>query len=240
MARYHGRHAARHARPSSGPTAAVSSALRRPAVSSSLALAMMATGAATLSSQEDAEADAAAFTVTSDVVALGSVERQQGVEDADRIATARTRVNTERARIEGQAAEAARRKAAALAKARREAAQRVARAKARKKAISRAQDNPRAAARALLSDYGFGDNQWQCLEKLWMGESGWRYTAMNASSGAYGIPQSLPGSKMGSVASDWRSNPVTQIKWGLGYIKQVYGSPCGAWGSWQARSPHWY
>jgi resuscitation-promoting factor RpfB len=68
-----------------------------------------------------------------------------------------------------------------------------------------------------------------CLIPLWEGESGWRWNAENASSGAYGIPQSLPGDKMASVASDWRTNPVTQIKWGLEYIKGSYGSPCGAW-----------
>ena len=61
-----------------------------------------------------------------------------------------------------------------------------------------------------------------------------------ASSGAYGIPQSLPASKMGTVDDDWRTNPVTQIRWGLQYIKASYGTPCSAWSAWQSRSPHWY
>jgi hypothetical protein len=91
-----------------------------------------------------------------------------------------------------------------------------------------AQD-PQSIAEALLPTYGFDSSQMSCLVPLWMGESGWRWNAENSSSGAYGIPQSLPGDKMATVASDWRTNPVTQIKWGLEYIKGSYGSPCGAW-----------
>lgn len=82
---------------------------------------------------------------------------------------------------------------------------------------------------ALMLDRGFGLGQFPCLDKLWKKESGWNYKAMNRSSGAYGIPQSLPGSKMASAGSDWKNNPATQIKWGLGYIKGRYGNPCGAW-----------
>jgi hypothetical protein len=100
-----------------------------------------------------------------------------------------------------------------------------------------AQD-PQAIAEALLSSYGWSSSQMSCLVPLWMGESGWRVNAENSSSGAYGIPQSLPGSKMASVASDWQTNPVTQIKWGLGYIQERYGSPCGAWGFKQGHG--WY
>jgi len=100
-----------------------------------------------------------------------------------------------------------------------------------------AQD-PQAIAEALLPTYGFDSSQMSCLIPLWMGESGWRWNAENASSGAYGIPQSLPGSKMASVAGDWRTNPVTQITWGLEYIKASYGSPCGAWAFKQGHG--WY
>ena len=106
--------------------------------------------------------------------------------------------------------------------------------------IARAKDDPRAAARVLLPEYGWDDSQFSCLDNLWEGESGWNYRAENPSSGAYGIPQSLPGSKMASVAQDWRENPVTQITWGLQYIESRYGSPCSAWAQWQSRSPHWY
>jgi hypothetical protein len=91
---------------------------------------------------------------------------------------------------------------------------------------------------ALLVAKGFGLSQMPCLDKLWKKESGWNHKASNRSSGAYGIPQSLPGSKMASAGSDWRTNPATQIKWGLGYIKGRYGSPCGAWS--HSQSHGWY
>ncbi|MFF5177463.1 lytic transglycosylase domain-containing protein [Micromonospora sp. NPDC000316] len=82
---------------------------------------------------------------------------------------------------------------------------------------------------ALMIDAGFGIAEFPCLEKLWTKESGWNHKARNSSSGAYGIPQAYPGSKMGSVGADWQTNPATQIKWGLGYIKGRYKTPCGAW-----------
>ncbi|MER7167489.1 lytic transglycosylase domain-containing protein [Micromonospora sp. NPDC000207] len=82
---------------------------------------------------------------------------------------------------------------------------------------------------SLMVQAGFGMDQFPCLNKLWNKESGWNHKARNPSSGAYGIPQSLPGSKMASVGSDWESNPATQIKWGLNYIDGRYGSPCKAW-----------
>ncbi|GAA2219146.1 lytic transglycosylase domain-containing protein [Micromonospora olivasterospora] len=91
---------------------------------------------------------------------------------------------------------------------------------------------------ALMIDAGFGIDQFPCLDKLWTKESGWNHKARNSSSGAYGIPQALPGSKMGSVADDWETNPATQIKWGLGYIEGRYGSPCGAWR--HSQSTGWY
>ena len=77
----------------------------------------------------------------------------------------------------------------------------------------------------MLGDFGWGQGQFGCLDSLWMKESGWSTSASNGSSGAYGIPQSLPGSKMSSAGPDWQTNPATQIKWGLGYIKERYGSP---------------
>lgn len=98
--------------------------------------------------------------------------------------------------------------------------------------------SPQAYASSLLPSYGWDQSQMGCLVSLWNRESGWNASAMNASSGAYGIPQSLPGSKMASAGADWRTNPATQIRWGLGYIKSTYGSPCGAWGHSQATG--WY
>jgi hypothetical protein len=98
--------------------------------------------------------------------------------------------------------------------------------------------DPQAVAAALLPKFGFDSSQMSCLIPLWMGESGWRVNAENASSGAYGIPQSLPGSKMASAGPDWRTDAATQIEWGLGYIRDRYGSPCGAWGFKQGHG--WY
>jgi hypothetical protein len=92
--------------------------------------------------------------------------------------------------------------------------------------------NPTAAqatAKAMLASFGFSSSQWSCLYSLWEQESTWNVYAENASSGAYGIPQSLPGDKMASAGADWQTDAATQIKWGLGYIKDVYGTPCGAW-----------
>lgn len=101
-----------------------------------------------------------------------------------------------------------------------------------------ASGNPQAIAASMLSSYGWSSGQMSCLVSLWTKESGWNPSANNPSSGAYGIPQSLPGSKMASAGADWRTNPATQIKWGLGYIKSSYGSPCGAWAHSQATN--WY
>ena len=106
--------------------------------------------------------------------------------------------------------------------------------------LTKAQLDPRSVARALLIADGFAATEWPCLDKMWMAESGWNWSATNRGSGAYGIPQSLPGSKMGSAGADWLVNPATQIRWGLTYIESRYGSPCQAWSIWQSRSPHWY
>jgi hypothetical protein len=86
-----------------------------------------------------------------------------------------------------------------------------------------------ATAKAMLASFGFSSSQWSCLYSLWERESTWNVYAENASSGAYGIPQSLPGDKMASAGADWQTDATTQIRWGLGYIKSVYGTPCGAW-----------
>ena len=100
------------------------------------------------------------------------------------------------------------------------------------------QGDPREIAKALLGEFGFGLDQFGCLDSLYMRESGWRVDADNPSSSAYGIPQALPGSKMSTAGADWETNPVTQIRWGLGYIEDRYGSPCGAWA--HSESHGWY
>jgi hypothetical protein len=98
--------------------------------------------------------------------------------------------------------------------------------------------DPRTIARSLLGEFGFSADQFSCLDSLWTKESGWNVHADNPTSSAYGIPQALPGEKMASVASDWATNPATQIRWGLGYIAARYGSPCGAWA--HSQSYNWY
>jgi hypothetical protein len=85
---------------------------------------------------------------------------------------------------------------------------------------------------------GWDTEQYGCLYALWAKESGWNHFAMNKSSGAYGIPQSLPGEKMASAGADWATNPATQIRWGLGYIEARYGTPCSAWG--HSQQKNWY
>jgi hypothetical protein len=99
-------------------------------------------------------------------------------------------------------------------------------------------EDPRTIARALLAEFGFSESQFGCLDSLWERESHWNVYADNPSSSAYGIPQALPGSKMASAGADWATNPVTQIRWGLGYIEDRYGSPCGAWA--HSQSHGWY
>jgi hypothetical protein len=86
----------------------------------------------------------------------------------------------------------------------------------------------------LLAEFGFGLEHMPALDQLWSHESGWNELASNPSSGAYGIPQALPGDKMASVAEDWETNAATQIRWGLGYIRDRYGDPTAAWEFFQA------
>lgn len=105
------------------------------------------------------------------------------------------------------------------------------------RSLTRAPLAPREIAKALLARRGWS-GQYSCLNALWTKESNWQVTAQNRSSSAYGIPQSLPGSKMGSAGSDWRTNAATQITWGLGYIASRYGTPCAAWS--HSRSHNWY
>ena len=123
----------------------------------------------------------------------------------------------------------------ALAKERRERALRRA-SRERRATVAVTYGSPRAIARSMLAQRGWSD-QFGCLDRLWQKESGWRVTASNPS-GAYGIPQALPGSKMASAGADWRTNPATQIRWGLGYIGSRYGGPCAAEA--HARSTGWY
>ena len=96
----------------------------------------------------------------------------------------------------------------------------------------------RALGLSMTLEKGWGEDQYACLESLWTKESKWNVSAANASSGAYGIPQALPGSKMASAGADWRTNAATQISWGLGYIENRYATPCGAWA--HSKNTGWY
>lgn len=102
--------------------------------------------------------------------------------------------------------------------------QRVSRSVRRPAAVG----DPRTIAHALLLRRGWSEGQWSCLDELWTRESHWQVRATNGRSGAYGIPQALPAWKMAAMGSDWRTNPLTQIEWGLSYIGRAYGSPCNA------------
>ncbi len=139
-----------------------------------------------------------------------------------------------RAEREAAARRAARRRAAAARQAALRAAQQAAAQAAAPPSPSQPpaaapSGSPQQIALAMFGSYGWPSSQFGCLQQLWNAESGWNPQASNPSSGAYGIPQALPGSKMASAGADWQTNPATQIRWGLGYIKSMYGSPCSAW-----------
>lgn len=159
-----------------------------------------------------------------------------GVARAARVQAARTRAASAARSAAGLVHE---RQAQALASRRAAEHQAAQRATARRLATKRTLTagnlgSPKAYAKSLVASGA----QYRCLELLWTRESGWNHLADNPSSDAYGIPQSLPGSKMASAGADWRTNPATQIRWGLGYIRASYGTPCGAWAHSQAVG--WY
>ncbi|MGH3163481.1 MAG: lytic transglycosylase domain-containing protein [Streptosporangiaceae bacterium] len=131
----------------------------------------------------------------------------------------------------------AQRQAARKQAARKQAAERAAEL-AVSKAVPAASGSPRQIAQAMLGSFGWSSSQFSCLDPLWEHESRWSVTAANPGSGAFGIPQALPGSRMASAGPGWQTSAVTQIKWGLRYIRDTYGSPCAAWSHEQATG--WY
>ena len=137
-----------------------------------------------------------------------------------------------------RAAELAAKKAAATAAAAQTLATQTTTQTHAAAAAPAASGSPRQIARAMLGSFGWSASQFSCLDPLWEHESGWSVSAYNAGSGAYGIPQALPGSRMASAGPDWQTSAATQIKWGLEYIKDTYGSPCGAWAHEEATG--WY
>jgi hypothetical protein len=96
----------------------------------------------------------------------------------------------------------------------------------------------KVAKSILMDEYGFTEKEYKCLNSLWTQESNWNYKSRNKKSGAHGIPQALPASKMNIVSTDWRTNPVTQIRWGLRYISIRYETPCKAWA--KHKRSNWY
>jgi hypothetical protein len=133
----------------------------------------------------------------------------------------------------------ARLRAAARAAARQHAAQQAPQQPtATSSPTTPASGSPQQIAEAMLGQFGWSDGQFSCLDSLWTQESGWNVYAENPSSGAYGIPQALPGGKMASAGPDWQTDATTQITWGLGYIQSTYGSPCAAWAHEEADG--WY
>ena len=196
----------------------VSSSSPTPAASGALANA---------AARADQEADRSAARAT-----LAAAAAKQASRRAETLAKRGKSVAAEEARLKAAAAKAAAaaaraRAAAAKAKAEREAARRRA---LENRGYLPGTNNPREIARQILRNkYGYGEEQYSCFNNIIMRESMWDIDATNPSSGAYGIPQALPGSKMASVGSDWRTNPATQIIWGIGYMRDRYGSPCEAW-----------
>jgi hypothetical protein len=177
--------------------------------------------------------------------ARGNLAEQAIIEAADRAAAAHAaavaaaRAAASRAAARAAAERAAARRAAERAAAEQAAARWTAAAPAATEGAAQQalSGTPQQIAELMLAQHGWA-GQFSCLDSLWAQESGWNVYAENPSSGAYGIPQALPGSKMASAGVGWQSDAVTQISWGLGYIQAAYGSPCGAWGHEEASG--WY
>ena len=159
-----------------------------------------------------------------------NVAAQKAAAEAARVAAANA------ATAKSNAEKAAAAKAAAIAKAKADA--KAAAESAAADRTSLAETYAPGTVQALAESIIDNATQFSCFSEIVTRESGWNYTATNVSSGAYGLVQALPGSKMASAGADWRTNPATQIKWGLGYMNDRYGSPCGAWSFWQAHG--WY
>jgi hypothetical protein len=170
--------------------------------------------------------------VAFDRVRYGLAHRQAEREIAAAKAAAAKAAAAKAAAAKAAAAQAA---AAQRQSAQEQAAQQQA---AQQPAASTPSGSPQQIAEQMLSQFGWSSSQFSCLQPLWALESGWNVYASNPSSGAYGIPQALPGSKMASAGPDWQSDAATQIRWGLQYIQGTYGSPCAAWSHEEADG--WY
>ncbi|GGP51722.1 transglycosylase SLT domain-containing protein [Streptomyces melanogenes] len=204
----------------------------------------VASGAPQSTSNDNVEATAADTTLLADIPA----GQQAQVQTASLTQQADAQSAQASAAAKKSAEEAARLQAAKDAKSKKESADEKAKEREQEQIASRSAtrdpasfpqqssytvEQVKAIARQIVPA-----DQFQCFSNIVNHESTWNYLAVNSSSGAYGLVQALPGSKMSSVGADWRTNPATQIKWGLNYMNSSYHSPCGAWSFWQANS--WY
>jgi hypothetical protein len=220
------------------------------AIAGTLTLATaVSAAAATLpssSSPASASADAHMTTISRQAdaqtarPAAGSGLKQ--VAAFDRMRALQGQHQQEAAAAKAAAHNAAVAKAAAAKAAAHKAAEQAAAARqtqsAQEAAVTAPSGSPQQIAERMLGQFGWSSGQFSCLQPLWEHESGWNVTAENPTSGAYGIPQALPGSQMSSAGADWQTNAATQIRWGLTYIQHRYGSPCGAWSHEQVAG--WY
>ena len=185
------------------------------------AVALSAPAAATAADQLAAERAAAKARANRDAERVKLAAAKQAAKRANSLGKQTKAIAAQQAKIKAELAAAA--KKAAEEKAARERA-------LRNRGYQPGVTDPKEMARQILKNkYGYGSSQFDCFNNIIIRESMWRVDATNPSSGAYGIPQALPGSKMATIASDWRTNPATQIIWGIEYMKDRYGSPCAAW-----------
>jgi hypothetical protein len=207
----------------------------------------VASGSVAQAQNNDAETTAADTTLLADIptgqqaqVQTASLTQQADAQAIQADASAKKDAE-ESARL--AAAKTAVAKKAAAEKAEKEAKEKAEAKAASAKASSSSSSFPVQSSYTVAQIQSMAasmvpSGQFQCFSNIVDHESSWNYRAVNASSGAYGLFQALPGSKMSSVGSDWQTNPATQIKWGLNYMDSRYGSPCEAWSFWQANS--WY
>jgi hypothetical protein len=192
----------------------------------------------------DAEAPAADATLLADI----PVGHQAHIQTASLTAQANVQAIAADASAKKDAEEAARKAAAQTAIEKKEAAEKAAK-EAKERAEAKAKASRDASSFPVYDSYTVAQiqamarqmvpsSQFQCFSNIVDHESSWNYRAVNSSSGAYGLFQALPAGKYASAGDDWRTNPATQIKWGLNYMDSRYGSPCEAWSFWQAN--HWY
>jgi hypothetical protein len=168
-------------------------------------------------------------------VARAAAQKAAAAKAAAAKAAAAKAAAAKAAAAKAAAQQAAQQQAAAQQATQQQAAQQTT---AQQPAASAPSGSPQQIAQQMLSQFGWSSGQFSCLQPLWALESGWNIYASNPSSGAYGIPQALPGSKMASAGPDWQSDAATQIRWGLTYIQGSYGSPCAAWSHEEADG--WY